>query len=415
MASKTNAGLMSASDKQRIDGLNTEFKTRDDKITKNTEDIKSWNDEMINKEYQYFNGKNNIIKNSINSKTTDMIIKGKTLQNIFVQNQELISQSTKLETSSSSPVGLHSISSNYYKMPVLLKPNTTYTVIPLIKISNNSFERNELYLQFNISGMSSPSLFRIYQRDFNKPTVITSPSSFEKFTDKSLFFGGNSENSQLKSCIISKFNLLVIEGRVDSTLEYFEGIKSFGQKERKINVLSHGKNFFNDKEFSEYINNQGELIFKKEGNTKINPHFCIFKEKDATSDIILYANGVSNRQFTTIEQEKYYLQVGLNGDKVDNKAWREIMLPPNTTLYFSSKFSTIGNDTIMFKDIQIEEGTQLTDYKPYEEDQKNILLENLTFDEGLEGFNENICDELNYSNKTALKKVDKYIINGSED
>jgi hypothetical protein len=41
MASKTNAGLMSASDKQRIDGLNDEFKTRDDKITKNTEDIKS--------------------------------------------------------------------------------------------------------------------------------------------------------------------------------------------------------------------------------------------------------------------------------------------------------------------------------------------------------------------------------------
>lgn len=41
MASKTNAGLMSAADKQRIDGLNAEFKTRDDKITKNSEDIKS--------------------------------------------------------------------------------------------------------------------------------------------------------------------------------------------------------------------------------------------------------------------------------------------------------------------------------------------------------------------------------------
>lgn len=41
MASKTNAGLMSVSDKQKIDGLSAEFKTRDDKITKNTEDIKS--------------------------------------------------------------------------------------------------------------------------------------------------------------------------------------------------------------------------------------------------------------------------------------------------------------------------------------------------------------------------------------
>lgn len=85
MASKTNAGLMSASDKQRIDGLNAEFKTRDDKITKNTEDIKSWNDEMINKDYQYFNGQDIAIDNSIVSKTTDMIIKGKTLHNLIKQ------------------------------------------------------------------------------------------------------------------------------------------------------------------------------------------------------------------------------------------------------------------------------------------------------------------------------------------
>lgn len=86
MASKTNAGLMSASDKQRIDGLNAEFKTRDDKITKNAEDIKSWNDEMINKEYQYFNGQDITIDNSIVSKTTDMIIKGRTLNNLFKVN-----------------------------------------------------------------------------------------------------------------------------------------------------------------------------------------------------------------------------------------------------------------------------------------------------------------------------------------
>lgn len=46
---------------------------------------------MINKEYQYFNGQNISIYNSIVSKTTNMVIKGRTLQNlakqqIFVDN-----------------------------------------------------------------------------------------------------------------------------------------------------------------------------------------------------------------------------------------------------------------------------------------------------------------------------------------
>jgi hypothetical protein len=40
---------------------------------------------MINKEYQYFNGENITINNSIVSKTTDMIIKGKTLHNLIKQ------------------------------------------------------------------------------------------------------------------------------------------------------------------------------------------------------------------------------------------------------------------------------------------------------------------------------------------
>ena len=134
MASKTNAGLMSASDKQRIDGLNAEFKTRDDKITKNTEDIKSWNDEMVNKEYQYFNGENITIENSIVSKTTDMIIKGSTLQNIV-----------KLGHVSNS-IGIAYDTMAQYEYCYNLKDNTEYTLIFEIE---NKTDNNQVRISLN--------------------------------------------------------------------------------------------------------------------------------------------------------------------------------------------------------------------------------------------------------------------------
>ena len=164
------------------------------------------------------------------------------------------------------------------------------------------------------------------------------------------------------------------DGTYTDTWEEGVALESFGEKEgNKISILSHNKNFFNINEFSEKINEKGELEFKADGNSRVANYMQIYTERNLNSKIILNGYDSVGREFTTVNQEKYYIWVGLHGDKKDNKVWGEIILPKNTTCYYSA-INEKGDNFVKFKDIQIEVGNSKTRYEEDKEDKKDILI-----------------------------------------
>ena len=404
MASKTNAGLMSASDKQRIDNLNTEFKTRDDKITKNTEDIKSWNDEMINKEYQYFNGENITIENSIISKTTDMIIKGRTLQNLIDVKKIILGDSSKEITFQDNIIKFKKAYPNeitYLKVPFLSKPNTTYTIIYDI-IKNNVEQPDESKYIIYPDGVFG---------DFNS-TMNTFPQNGQTGINK---FCLNS-----KSTLFGKFSLgfhrvnvgaeiwikdlMILEGDWTNKAipSYFEGIKSFGQQENKISILSNGKNIFNAELEVGNIAGSGSVI---EGQN-INSNMDYARTKLGVKCKPNTSYVVSLEKNDIYEFEKTGVLNVSDGSKgkwiifLNNKG-----ATTSENIYFKCVVrrkdrALMTSDEIKNIKIQLEEGTQATNYEDYKENKKDILIK-----EPLRGFN-NICDVIYEDNRQV--KIDRY-------
>ncbi|HAT4262384.1 TPA: BppU family phage baseplate upper protein [Clostridium perfringens] len=211
---------------------------------------------------------------------------------------------------------------------------------------------------------------------------------------------------------ILEHNVVILEGdRLDiiDSIDYFEGIKSFGEAEgNKISILSNGKNLFDKSQYSDYFKDD-MLEFKADGNSRVNNFFYIYTEKNSGSKIIFNGYDSVGRSFTTINQEKYYILLGLNGDKKDNKVWGEIILPKNTTCYYSA-INEKGDNFVKFKDIQIEIGTSKTHYEEYKEDKKDILIS-----APLPGFDfgEDIMYEENGQVKVT-RNIDNYIFTGDE-
>lgn len=200
------------------------------------------------------------------------------------------------------------------------------------------------------------------------------PENVGEIDNLYLYVEGNEFNNGAK---LTFSNFMLFEEGTDLTCvnQYFEGIKSVGETEDgKVNIVSHSKNLFNINNFTERLNDNGQLEFKQEGNTRINSHFCVYTENNPNSTIVLYGNATEKVHFTTLNQEKYYLQIGLNGDKKDDKIWREIFLPKNMSCFYSANITLENNNTVKFKDIQIEVGNSKTQYESYKEDKKDIII-----------------------------------------
>ena len=404
MASKINAGLMSASDKQRIDGLNADFKTRDDKITKNAEDIKSWNNEMINKEYQYFNGEDITIENSIVSKTTDMIVKGKTLQNFKSNVKNHISSwvdngdnySLDLPSGSGQP-------SILYGLTQALKENQKYTVIV------NLVEYTSGVLHFSF--MSS---------DGNKLASTTEIVAESKGVKKFVFTTNDTIKAETLRLLprnginniysVSK-KILILEG--DWTNKpipnYFEGIKSFGEEESKISIWSHGKNlvkknYYTKKEIKGWNGSSEDYATEIiEDGLKKGNIYCSFEQTGDVRFEISYSNSpIDITSHDTIANTREGLLQFFNCSS------GEIRTIKNDYKYTVVAIRKFIQDSTLSKIIVSQFKTE---YEPYKKDKKDISLKILGFDEGLKYLSSTVYDEINFVNRKAIKRVGKLIIN----
>lgn len=284
--------------------------------------------------------------NTLEGRSEGMIIKGRTLVNLVSNNPAKNAGNVQIEKLLKSE---------------MFKVGTTYTV----NIPNRNNKQIIIVVKTkdgvtkNINLSSTTNTFTV-EEDY--------PIVFRLTLHTTNGWDVNNDLTNADKSVIVEGNNIIIDN-------YFEGLKSFGEQEgNKISILSHGKNFFNINDFSEKINEKGELEFKADGNSRINSYVVIFTENNALSQRIAVIGGTGEKLFTTINQEEYYIHIGLNGDKKDDKLWRKIVLPKNTTCCISISSTAENNNTIKFKYVQIEVGTSKTQYEPYKFDKKDILI-----------------------------------------
>ncbi|MDK0720529.1 hypothetical protein P5E58_04855 [Clostridium perfringens] len=388
-----------AAETKREEGFN-EFEGR---ISANTEELKNARsattgekfnslDERIDCEVDRLNKKidvtmlqqedkeNHVIENTVNGMTTDMIVKGRTLKNLVLNGDEYIA-----EWSVNNILTKNSVRTMVYG----LKPSTKYTRI--IEIKEVKGVSSESFLMCD-SIRDSDNSYKQYQYMVNKNSniIINTFTTGEKATDNKYSF--NPDNTLFKEgfkLVISKIMILEGDYTKKSNFKYFEGIKSFGEQEDKISILSHGKNLFNFKSIKEeaFDNNSIKLL---ENGLRIENHWAKFI--DFKIDLKPNTKYTSSYNYKLIKDAvnptdtgggklvlhnestgKYFALTNPKGVGMtfttpeDIKDYKKIVL-------YSAGGGGSYRGIVEITNIQIEEGTQATQYEPYKCDKKDILI-----------------------------------------
>lgn len=212
------------------------------------------------------------------------------------------------------------------------------------------------------------------------------------------------------------------DGTYTDTWEEGVTLESFGGKEGKISILSHGKNLWNKELFvsklldinswetSGAYRNNNQMIYLEKGkyiatipdilvSPRLHPVLGI-KDKQGTSLGSILPGGVYNNE-------------GNDTPKLVPKRTTNFTISSDGYYYFNGIF--LGGWTqenlnkyksILESDFQIERSSLPTQYESYKCDKKDILLSQYRFDEGLRGVN-SITDELNSIRNVAIKRIGK--------
>jgi|GEM_PF-4360245 len=359
-----------------------------------------------------------IIENSVDGMTNDMVIKGRTLQNIhpkatykFATNYSP-SNFEKNEGENSCEITLKAkedgkycfISAGQVYFP-LLEPNTKYTIIA------------------NVTDGLVPEIMTPSYTHSLTAHKVAFKNGVATFTTNDLSAGANGQvlyipiNVDLINVKQYIKNAMIIKGDLSHSLDYFEGIKSFGQQEDKISILSSGKNLFNpynQKAYGlDFIENNGGLIINGTSTSLFD--YRIF-HKQFNDDIYNFINSLPVGTKISLSNGaglKNYFDVTNNGNHTYT---RDTVIIKGGDIDINAFVRVENNKSFdnVALNIQLEIGDS-TSYEPYKCDKKDILLSELGFDEGLRGLNDVVYDELNSIKNVAIKRVDKYIVTGNEN
>lgn len=308
--------------------------------------------------------------NTLEGRTEGMRIGGSTLVNLLIPKKANLQggwvlQDDNIFSVESDGNGFADIRFN--DLPI--KPNTNYTCY--IEILENTLVGEGGISVFGFSefgnGTSIP---------YNSKGVIKVKSLS---TDKNGFYFGFYKNSITSGCL--KLRLMLIEGNNNNTINYFEGLKSFGETEQggdkyKISILSHGKNLFNYNKLT-----GGEIV-------SFNDRKC-YKFTDNSTNFTLDIKGEENKQYTIsikMYREPSQIEKRLNVQFVysdgtfktynlDHNVLREFTTESGKTLVrIKGAYNHSLNCYIDLECTQLEEGTKSTEFEPYKEDKKDILI-----------------------------------------
>lgn len=299
---------------------------------------------------------NHTIENTVNGMTTDMVIKGRTLQNLW-----------DIETTDG--FYMANLDNGYYvenSKNFACLPNTKYTVIYNEKIPTDN-NASVLYKDVNGIHISEGANCRNGQI-----VTFTTPSNCYYLYTRGF------RNNVPHSVSGNGFNFIIVEGELKESVNYFEGIKSFGQQENKISILSSGKNLFDL-----------DGIAKNFNYKEIKDGFEIYNTADFPYP---YAN-IKKRMF--LKKGTYTFSYSGEGTGFVNIAVRSTVddtsysgdvkpnIPKTFTLDTDKEvfvtFYLQGNVTTgvyknKYTHIQIVEGSQNLSYEPYQQDKKDILI-----------------------------------------
>ncbi|MDV5090579.1 hypothetical protein [Clostridium perfringens] len=327
---------------------------------------------------------NHTIENSVEGLTTYMVIRGKTLVNLLKDKIDFISSSNSPHTGQKNLV-------------FATRPNKPFTFIADIKYTGS------LPTQLFVRGNKTDSTFVEFgsveiTSNLNGKIVCVCKQNIDKGCSSVLIgFRSNNDNSTIK-------NAMILEGDWTNKPipQYFEGVKTFGQKEGKISGLSIGKNIFTGFDMQKFTNSNSQTKINSPHSITVGGQQATFYELQlpAKKDFILSFKHKGSYQLI----RWYNTEGAMKGSDIGNKV--KINTEDGYVKLGFFVGSPYASSESTYYDIQIEEGTNSTYFEPYKEDKKDILLSELGFDEGLRGIN-GVSDELNSIRNVAIKRIGK--------
>ncbi|MBS6042011.1 MAG: hypothetical protein KIA08_04905 [Clostridium baratii] len=420
------------------------FNTFEGKINANTEELKAARsattgeefnslDERIDCEVDRLNKKievamlqqedkeSHVIENSIEGMTTDMIVKGRILQNVMPElnksNFNFTGETDLVDGFFIIPFGTDVNASliGVNRKKTILKPNTKYTVI--VDILENNTGQNLGMSSYGCSFVPSKNSF-VNSIGISMITGTTKDNFnyVEIKTDFLFCIWGNGGDLSKKI----KFKVMVLEG--DWTNKeiplYFEGIKSFGQKEDKISILSSGLNMVNLSSWDVKEVVDGKQCYISHGYSSTSADtgkpliLKLSKPIQQGENVTVISMNKATKYFNDFKlfnsQTKKTQTLGRNEQKNVWVNYKNTV--PSNSYYDSIQIDTgEANQKGFIETLFVGVGDNLN-YQEYKEDKKDILLSSYGFDEGLRGFSLSVCDELNDVRDVAIKRIGKSLI-----
>lgn len=337
-----------------------------------------------------------VIENTVEGMTTDIIIKGRTLINAIPKGFKSYKHLGTGFSFEGDTFVINGLSAGYQTLffkDFIFKSNTKYTVIADIEeISLRNEDWRILSVgegdgadKQNAYPSSNPTAPGIFKETFTTPNV--------NIVDAQLFTRGSANGKKAKI----KY-MMVLEGDWTNKEipKYFEGIKSFGQEEGEINVLSNGKNLCTNKTLNAFLDSNNII---QSDSTAIS-----YIAKVPTKGT--YYLNKTNGDRTQLGYFRDYPKIG---DKAEI-AGSGSLVAPNSGYIVAYVLSDKNTNSVSNVIISEKRSDTFEEYKEYK---KPILLSELGFDEGLRGL-VSVYDELNSIKNKAIKKIEKYIFTGNE-
>lgn len=338
---------------------------------------------------------NYVIENTVDGMTTDMVVKGKTLQNLIKDGKGTF----VVDKSKNQDMRIYTFKVNHNL--VRGKKYAGYIEVDSMENTPSGLRIYGWSSKTGVSGGYFTCTNKVGVVKFKWNTSVF-PENVGEIDTVYLYVEGNEFNNGAKTTF-SDFMLFEEGTDLTNIDEYFEGIKSFGQQEDKISILSSGRNLIDDS-IKSNTEIDYETGFEKPSHlivtTGFTPFFVNTKRLYAQVTI---DDVKSTPTFRWYDENKKYI----NGNTIDN-------IPTNARYVRMRVLSSIPINPNDCKFLLIDNSDKNLSYEPYKSNKKDILLSELGFDEGLRGLL-SVEDELNSNKKKAIKRIDKYKFTGEEE
>ncbi|HFD2050827.1 TPA: BppU family phage baseplate upper protein [Clostridium perfringens] len=321
-------------------------------------------------------------ENTLEGRTEEMKIKGKTLFNIHAKANYNFATNIPQENYTLSE------GQNFCEVTIKKYPSSSYCYINAGTINFDLLKPNQKYtlLAKATDGLYPSVMTGGYEFPLtsngtsfkNGVATMTTNNLVNGSKGQILYInlnGGATYKQELRDVMIFEGDLSIIP------CSYFEGIKSFGEAEQegdkyKISILSTGKNLVDLKNILDNYNIKYSLengSYNFTTNTKLfnNGIFTSTTNNQISVSCLAKCGTVTNFRFGIVYTDGTFAPSNFATSTIEFTKISVTSNPLKTVAYIRMDWSSGGN--VYIKDLQIETGA-MTSYEHYKEDKKDILI-----------------------------------------